>query len=269
MRSTFSKVLVLSISLLGLTHLEASSQERPPVCPRNPANLASVEGYCVLTPEKYGVKIYELGLCTSNPLANNKFSKASCFTTFLNSSPGTTDLANGETINLTTQTPVDGRPDPGDYPHAYIIISPEFELQFTYKLNDITYYSDGTDTTASNPINNVSNTAPPQPFVETLNDFGDDEEGFSATTQAMVSNGSIAALLTDNNLNTSTAAAVTQKLVGVGTPNNPIKITPETSGLEVRFIVTNQGGGLEACDGAIDQVCNFSSGPFSAEFTPY
>lgn len=269
MKSTLFKILILSISSLGLTHLEASSQERPPVCPTNPANLAGVEGYCVLTPERYGVKIYELGLCTSNPLVNNKFSKASCFKTFSNSSPGTTDLANGETINLTTETPVDGRPDPGNYTHAYIIISPKFELQFTYKLNNINYYSNGTDSSASNPIDNASTTAPSKPFVETLNDFGDDEEGFSATTRALVNNGSISALLTDNNLNTSTSAAMTQKLVGVGYPNNPIKITPETSGLEVRFTVTNQGGGLDACDGAIDQVCVFSSGPFSAEFMPF
>ena len=106
-------------------------------------------------------------------------------------------------------------------------------------------------------------------FIETLNDFGDDQEGFSATAQALVSGGSISALLTDSDLNTSTAAAETQRLIGVFTPDNPIRITGETSGLEVNFIVTNQGGGLEACEGAIDQVCNYGSGPFSAKFTPF
>ena len=269
MKSTLLKILIFSVSTLGFIQNQAKSQEAPPVCPINPNSLAAVGGFCVLTPEQYGVKIYEMGLCTSNPLANNNFSKASCFTSLSNSSPATTDMASGGTFNLTSQNPVEGRPDSGAYTHAYIIISPEFELKFTYKLNNINYYSNGDDSSASNPVNNVSTTGPSQSFVETLNDFGDDEEGFSASAQAIVSGGSIAALLTDSNLNTSTASTETQRLVGVFTPDNPIQISEGTSGLEVKFIVTNQGGGLEACEGALDQVCNYGSGPFSAKFTPF
>tara|TARA_B100000482_G_scaffold60903_1_gene42111 strand:- start:272 stop:1084 length:813 start_codon:yes stop_codon:yes gene_type:complete len=270
MKSSLLKILIFSISTLGLTHIEAKSQEAaPPVCPTNPINLAAVGGFCVLTPERYGVKIYEMGLCTSNPLSNNNFSKASCFTSLSNSSPATTDMATGETFNLSSQNPIDGRPKSGAYTHAYIIISPEFELKFTYKINNINYYSSGVNSSASNPIDNASTEAPSKSFIETLNDFGDDEEGFSPSAQAMVSGGSISALLTDSDLNTSTAAAETQRLIGVFTPDNPIRITGETSGLEVNFIVTNQGGGLEACEGAIDQVCNYGSGPFSAKFTPF
>ncbi len=268
MKSSLLKILIFSISTLGLTHIEAKSQEAaPPVCPTNPINLAAVGGFCVLTPERYGVKIYEMGLCTSNPLSNNNFSKASCFTSLSNSSPATTDMATGETFNLSS---LDGRPKSGAYTHAYIIISPEFELKFTYKLNNTDYYSNGVNSSASNPVNNVSTIGPSEPFIETLNDFGDEEEGFSASAQAMVSGGSISALLTDSNLNTSTAAAQTQRLVGVFTPDNPIQISDETSGLEVKFIVTNQGGALEACETRfVDQVCNYGSGPFSAKFTPF
>ena len=269
MKSTLLKILIFSVSTLGLIQSQAKSQEAP-VCPTNPNSLAAVGGFCVLTPEQYGVKIYEMGLCTSNPLANNNFSKASCFTSLSNSSPATTDMAGGKTFNLTSQNPVEGRPDSGAYTHAYIIISPEFELKFTYKLNNIDYYSNGVNSSASNPVNNVSTTGPSKPFVETLNDFGDDEEGFSASAQATVSGGSITALLTDSNLNTSTAAAETQRLIGVFAPDNPIRISEDTSGLEVKFIVTNQGGGLEACQTQfVDQVCNYGSGPFSAKFTPF
>ena len=270
MKSTLLTIAISSISLAGFIQTEVKSQEAPPVCQTNPDSLAAVGGFCVLTPEKYGVKIYEMGLCTSNPLANNKFSKATCFTTLSNSSPSTTDMASGETFNLTSQNPIDGRPDSGNYTHAYIIISPEFELKFTYKLNDVNYYSNGVNSSASNPVNNASTTAPSKPFTETLNDFGDEEEGFSATAQAIVSGGSITALLTDSSLNTSTAAAQTQRLIGVFAPNNPIRISQDTSGLEVKFIVTNQGGGLEACETElVNQVCNFGSGPFSAKFTPF
>ena len=271
MKLTLFKILIFSVSTLGLAQIEAKSQEGPPpVCPTNPNSLAAVGGFCVLTPEKYGVKIYEMGLCASNPLANNNFSKASCFTSLSNSAPTTTDMASGKTFNLTSQDLIEGRPNSGTYTHAYIIISPEFELKFTYKLNNTDYYSNGVNSSASNPVNNVSTIGPSEPFIETLNDFGDEEEGFSASAQAMVSGGSISALLTDSNLNTSTAAAQTQRLVGVFTPDNPIQISDETSGLEVKFIVTNQGGSLEACETRfVDQVCNYGSGPFSAKFTPF
>ena len=138
-------------------------------------------------------------------------------------------------------------------------------------LNDTIYYSNGVNSSASNPTENASKTiTSSKPFIETLDDFGDPEEGFSATAQAIVSGGSITALLTDSDLNVSSSAAETQRLVGVFAPSSPIQITQETSGLEVNFIVTNQGGGLIACETeSLDEVCNYGSGPFSAKFTPF
>ena len=281
----------VSASLLALLSLTptAKSQEiesKPPTCPNNPANFIAVNGFCVLTPEQYGVKIYEMGLCTTNPLVNNSFSKDSCYTSLVNTSPVFTDFANGNSLLLQSQQEIKERPKAADYTHAYIIISPEFKLKFTYMVNNINYYSNGVSSSAFSPTNNATTTAPAKSFIETLNDFGDKDVGFIPSATAEVSGGKITAFLTDSDLQRSTSPAQTSRLVGVFTPTNPISITDATKGLEVKFVVTDQGGGAESCAGGgfddeegeesqrqgapegIDQVCRFGSGPFSAIFSP-
>ena len=279
---------VASFSLLALLSPTPSvkSQEietAPATCPTNPTDFGSVGGFCVLTPEQYGVKIYEMGLCTSNPITSSGISKDSCYTSLENANPVITDFAKGNSFILKSQKEIKERPKTADYTHAYIIISPEFQLKFTYMVNNINYYSSGINSSAFDPTNNATTTGPAKSFIETLNDFGDPEEGFSDSAKAEVSGGVITAVLTDSNLKRSTSAAQTTRLVGVFVPNKPISITDKTKGLEVKFVVTNQGGGAESCAGGgrdpeerregppegIDQVCRFGSGPFSAIFSPF
>lgn len=225
-----------------------SNSDTDSICLDNPTSLESVNGYCILTPEKYEVKIYEMGLCSTNPLTAKIFSKDSCVTTLLNTSPVAANMAVGNSLLLQGENRLD-RPKAGDYGYAYIIIEDEFKLKFSYKLNDITYYSNGTNSSAALPVNNAKTTPPALDFIETLNDFGDPEEGFSPTATAVVDGGtgSITALLTDSNLKAATSAAAVTRLVGVYVPKSKVTITDETKGLEVQFVVTNQGGGLESC----------------------
>ena len=265
------------------------------VCPVNPTQLFESGGFCTLTPEKYGVRIYEMGLCTSNPISSNQFSRDSCSTTLSNNTPVLTDMASGKSFDLKSENPVE-QPKAGKYSYAYIIIDPEFQLQFTYKYNNTTYYSNGKNSSASSQVKNATTVPPAKPFIETLDDFGDDEEGFSATANAPVEGGSITALLTDSNLIRSTSAAGTQRLVGVFTPSKPIEIMKDSKGLEVQFIVTDTAGGVEDCSteedyddyfdmidqdpsqsfertgnrpDKSDQLCYFGSGPFSAKFRSF
>ena len=150
-------------------------------------------------------------------------------------------------------------------------------------MNNINYYSNGTNSSAFSPTNNATTIGPAKSFIESLNDFGDPEDGFSDSAKAEVSGGVITAVLTDSDLKRSTSAAQTTRLVGVFVPSKPISITDKTKGLEVKFVVTNQGGGAESCAGGgrdeeerregppegLDQVCRFGSGPFSAIFSPF
>jgi hypothetical protein len=256
------------LALLTTVHVPfAHSQERDPVCETNPADLFSVDGYCTLTPETYGVNIYEMGLCETNPISSGSFSANSCEVTLSNITPIAANMANGNSLILKSEKTLD-RPRTGEYGFAYIIIEDDFRLKFSYTLNNIVYYSNGVNSSSSFPVNNVKSIAPSEPFVETLNNFGG-PEGFLATASAIVEGGTINALLTDNNLTAATSAASVTRLIGVYIPTSKVKITDDTVGLEVQFVVTNQGGGLEGCDGDNTKVCRFGSGPFSAKFKPF
>ena len=253
----------------------AYSQESDPSCSSlgiNPANLAAVDGFCTLTPERYEVNLYEMGLCTSNPIIGNSFSKDSCIKTISNTSAVALNMANGNSYALKSQNKVNP-PKPGTYGYAYVILEDDFKLQFSYTLGDKTFYSNGTDSSSSNPVNNVKTSAPSLPFIETLNDFGDPEEGFRADASAIVTGGTINALLTDSNLQSVSSSASVTRLIGVYVPTSKVNITEETEGLEVKFVVTDQGGGLEVCQdegGPIfTEICRFGSGPFSARFETF
>ena len=249
--SVFGFALVSSYcSPYAYSQSDDSDSDVDYVCLDNPASLESVNGYCTLTPEKYEVKIYEMGLCPTNPLSGTTFSKDDCVTTLLNSSPIAANMANGSSIILKCQNQRDcPKPKPGEYGYAYIVIEDDFKLKFSYKLNNTTYYSNGKNSSAANPVKNAKTSPPAVDFIETLNDFGDSEEGFSATATALVDNGtgSITALLTDSNLKAATSSASVTRLVGVYLPKSKVKITDDTIGLEVQFVVTDQGGGLQSC----------------------
>lgn len=79
-----------------------------------------------------------------------------------------------------------------------------------------------------------------------MNTFGE-PGAFEGTASAPVVGGTINALLTDSNLGAATSAASVSRLVGVFSATKAVTITDETKGLEVQFIVTNQGGGVESC----------------------
>lgn len=249
------------------------SQETDPVCDNNnPASLASVGGYCTLTPEKYVVRIYEMGICSGNPLnvgGDGSFSKASCTTTLLNSSPRAVDLAPPNSVFLKSDV-IFKRPDPGEYTAAYVILDVAFGLRFSYTLNNTVYMSNGTDSSVANPVQNVKTTGIAEDFIELVNNFGSPEEGFEAlSSEINVSGGKIRAFLTNNNLQSAASTAQVQRLIGVFVPNSPISISKNTKGLDVKFIVKDQGGGLEVCDRDDSKVCQFGSGPFSAMFVPF
>ena len=56
---------------------------------------------CAMTPEKYEIVIYEMGLCTgSNPISGGTLDRTNCSATFTNSSGQTVDLAGSNTVTL-------------------------------------------------------------------------------------------------------------------------------------------------------------------------
>ena len=251
----------------------AHSEELPPICPptNTAANLDSVVGdgnMCRLTPEKYQVQIYEMGMCTENPIVSSVFSKVSCIPTLINSSPISADMSPGNSVNLKSQTKLP-RPASGEYSYAYMILAPIFKLQFSYTLGGVTYYSESTSTRYSTPNNNVNTVGPSLNFDETLDTF-DFDGGFSPTVENFpVKGGTMTALLTDNDFKAATSTGSVTRLVGSYKPNSKVIISEDTVGLEVEFTVTNMGGYAATGDDDNDTIGAFESGPFSMSFTTF
>ena len=135
---------------LSLYSIASNEKVHANACASNPNNLTSD---CYITPSTYKIRVYEMGLCTSDPLAgintttgntsNNSIDESSCTKTFQSANGSLVDLS-GSTSQTLTGT--NFRPPSGTYPHAYIKIKNTFGLKGSYTINSQTYYSknDGT-----------------------------------------------------------------------------------------------------------------------------
>ena len=127
------KYLILGSTLLGLsTFSKPAKAEAPPKCTaaisakvdgkytKTAAQIGNSMDYCTDTPERFEITIYELGLCTSQPIQTGSprtFSRNDCVVT-MTSSGSTADLANS-TVELPS---MNGRPASNTYTHAYICL---------------------------------------------------------------------------------------------------------------------------------------------------
>tara|TARA_B100000700_G_scaffold331636_2_gene466346 strand:- start:596 stop:1414 length:819 start_codon:yes stop_codon:yes gene_type:complete len=231
------------------------------------SNPSSMTDSCEITPERYLIRVYEMGFCTTDPLAGSDFAGTSCTATFESTSGVEVDIA-GTTADLVGSNT---RPTPGTYNHAYIKMSNKFGLRGTYEMNDTTFCSTasgGSDSsTGCSSVN----------FSERLVDFsrggtcnsdeGDQEFSVSLTFSTGVT-GTMKAKLANDSYVTSTSCGASTRLVGSFAPSTPITISDNTLGLEVDFTVTNTGMTIVPNDGGT-AIRSFGSGPFRPRFSSY
>ena len=149
------------------------------------------------------------------------------------------------------------------------IISPDIGLRGTFDLSD---GSGGTVSYYSTADGGVKLTSPALNHTESVNDFGDEEIGFSSVfgPETMPNDGgSISALLTDVDLVKANNSNDVERLVAVFETNNgsPVVITDSTQGLEVELVVTDGGYAVEFDNDGIPE--NFGSAPFQPVFTQF
>ena len=126
---------------------ESGSANATEVYIRNLDSSDTSYGSCLMTPEKFELTMYEMGLCTSDPISGSAGSKvwdkSSCVTTMIDSSGVTIDLAPGSSSSKTASLPSsETRPPSGTYTHAFVLLSNEFGLKGSYTFADGTrYYS--------------------------------------------------------------------------------------------------------------------------------
>ena len=245
--------------------------------------IATTGGSCYGTPEEYGVTIYKMGLCTSNPAPSSAGSApdtSSCSFNFEK------DDGVGEAASFAAGGEVDlsetysSRPDDGTYSFAYIEIKNSFDIKASYgPLGDsanTTYFTNGTLSEAGTVTGASASPTDSDEYVTTeapLTTFGFLDGGGSvceATGEESVTGGTIRAYLLDSS-DTLIAndAAVTEcsgvtKLLGIMQLDDAVEITSSTTSVKTTFKVENNGTTV-IYDDVADGI-RFDSGPFSVSF---
>ena len=271
----------------GLTILSHSNPVKAEVCPSadtitSPSAFGSSVGSCYGTPEEYGVTIYRMGLCTTDPkptAAGSAPDTSSCTFNFEK------DDGVGEAASFAAGGEVDlsetysSAPAVGEYEFAYIEIKNSFDIKAKYgPLGDTantTYFTNGTfgeagtvtgsSTTPTSSDGYATTTAPMNTF------YGDSgEEVCVATGEENVTGGTIRAYLLDSSDNliaddsTATSCSGVKKLLGIMQLSEKVNITTSTSSIKTTFKVTNNGTTV-IYDNSEDGIL-FDSGPFSVTF---
>ena len=275
----FSLGFVIAISSMSTGNIKA--EETPDLCKdvlgtfnsstgaySKSASEIAADGtyFCVGTPDRFELSIYEMGLCTSNPIEGSPkaFSKTNCVVSMETAGGVTADLA-GTTVDLPSAA---SRPANNTYTYAYIVIKNTFGLKGSLKISDgsggVHQYcstSDGSSTSAAASCTPVNHTETLTSFADTFSpDFGPAE---------MPSGGEVSAILTDSSLVRATEGGV-ERLIGVFATNagTPVVINDSVSGLEVELQVTDGGYGIEF-NSSTGEVIDFGSMPFKPVFTTY
>ncbi len=251
---SYTSISCLSISLI-------STPAKANECLENPASFSTED--CYETPDRYEIKIYELGLCTSDPLSSTNFDGSSCSATYSNSDGLTLNIAPGSQQGIKGGTTT--KPAAGNYEHAYIKMANTFGLNGSYTINGTTFYSTSNGS-ASTSLSKGQN------WTEVLYDFsgGDScDQGDYSASETFTSGvtGTIKARLTNNSYTTVSSCPSATRLVGSFAPSSPISITNDQLGLEVNFTVTKSG--MTVFRQNTSSVAQFGSGPFRARFTAY
>ena len=284
------KSFLIGTSLLTLsTFTERVKANTPPVCKDvlgtynsetkvhsfTATQIANANiDFCTQTPERFQMKIFELGLCAGLPIGVSDdpktFNKTNCVATMISANGVDADIRN-TTVALPSAP---SRPPSNTYTHAYIIIENTFGLRGSIKINDGNggvhqYCSKGEpdpgDATAAAASCVASN------HEEELDNFDDDPD-FDPyfPPHTMNGGGQVSALLTTDD--TSSAAGnkdVVTRLIGVFDTNSgtAVVITDKTSGLEMQLSVEDVGYGLGFSNAGVPN--DFGSMPFKPIFNTF
>ena len=246
--------------------------------------LDVMSDWCETEPDEYEVVIYNLYLCTSSPAIPTTTStvdldSGGCVQIFNNPSGATASVTQGSELNLSgTYT----RPPNDIYTHGYAILDNTFgitaSLEFAGNMTGQTggtgiycgtvagYGTTGTGTETTNTSVCSDTPVTAGKFVETLADFGGENEGeFAATASVPNINGtsaSIMGILVDASGQLSTSDSDVDKLEGLISFADSVTFTDAVTEVTISFNV-GSGMGIENTEEGLIM----GSGPFQAIIT--
>ena len=235
--------------------------------------FGSGQGFCSGTPSVYGIKVFKMGFCTSNPFTSAGVAAdySSCTITFEDTSGVETSFAAGTSISL----PAGGSSIPAEGSYSYAIIEMDKVFDIAAEMGPFqdgtTYYSTSSWSTSGSP---GKTTGSAETFQAQMTSF-DPNTSCQATSDPVVQS---AATLKGYLINSSSELIAddtgvlncsgVSKIVGVAQLNTPITITSATRGLTATFTVTNNGSSVYCSTGGSG--CSnimFDSGPYNVAFT--
>ena len=245
--------------------------------------LSTTGGSCYGTPEEYGVTIYKMGLCTSNPAPSSAGSApdtSSCSFNF-EKDDGVGEAASfaaGGEVDLSEE--YSSRPAVGEYSYAYIEIKNSFDIKASYgpigDTDRTTYFTNGNISEAGTVTGASTTPTASDGYVTTeapLTTFGFLEGGGTiceATGEESVTGGTIRAYLLDSSDtliaddSSATECSGVTKLLGIMQLDTKVNITAATTSVKTIFKVENNGTSV-IYDDVADGI-RFDSGPFSVSF---
>lgn len=281
---TLSLTPLAALPMVGSRTARASTD---PICPSSPAaaGLANKEafgmdprydGFCRGTPSVYGINVYKMGFCTSNPIAGGAGKKAdysTCQITYISSSSSGTPASFAAGSSLALPASGTSFPKTGSYDYAIIELAPNFEIADSFGPfgDGLTYYSTSRTSSTGSPASTTSGAA--ATFTHQMNSFDDGTSCLASDTVSIPGASLTGALLNGSDELITNSAALkcpgVSKLLGIAKLATPVTISSKTKGLTATFTVTNNGSSI-FCDGKGTMGCDnieFSSGPFNVSFT--
>ena len=245
--------------------------------------IATTGGSCYGTPKQYGVTIYKMGLCTSNPAPSSAGSApdtSSCSFNFEKDDGigEPASFASGGEVALSEA--YSSRPDVGRYEFAYIEIKNIFGIKAYYgpigDTDRTTYFTNGTLSEAGTVTGASATAADSDEYVTTeapLTTFGFLDGGgqvCEATGEESVTGGTIRAYLLDSSDtliaddSSATECSGVTKLLWIMKLDTKVNITAATSSVKTIFKVENNGTSVMYDD--VSDGIRFDSDPFSVSF---
>jgi len=279
-----SSSILISIATLGSTSFLLTNEVKSAACPTGTdleaiSNLTEFEtetgGDCSGTPSEYGLTVYKMGFCTTNPASGGAGTTpdySTCTFTFENNSGEYTSFAAGGTNNLANSS----RPDNGTYEFAIIQFGKDFKIKVEYGPWDngnFTYYSTSQSPNGGSTPNTSRSRDDYDTFTAPLETFSDGSTCVSVdTVDSAYPGATLTGYLLDTNgaVLENTGASGTcsgvDKVLGVAqfATENKVTITADTTALKANFTVTNRGTTIYLDGTGTNLVMD--SGPFDVKF---
>tara|TARA_B100000575_G_scaffold247021_1_gene212301 strand:+ start:296 stop:1150 length:855 start_codon:yes stop_codon:yes gene_type:complete len=229
---------------------------------------------CRFTPQLYKAAVFEMGLCTANPMSGASLDKSTCTTVFTatdQTNGSLHDFALGDVELIGTST----RPANGTYTYPYIILKNTFTIKAEYERGGTTYYVKK----SGSACDAVSTTSPAEECTDSLTQFNQAGNCDGEYLGARFSGGSLNGyLMRASDLDKrdgvadddgSGGCSNVDRLVGVMELDTPVVISPSTISFKFTFNVTGYGAQMFTGAGRPNNNPNGGggSGPFSGFFT--